>query len=437
MMRRLVRLPFVRAGAPVFAATLLWQLSNFVFNAAGARLLGPATYGSLAAAVGLLYLVNPLLITIQTVASRETTAYISSGRLSELRGAMWFYGRRLFIVGVVMSLALMAASPWISGFLRIDTVGPIIVLAAALPIWCVALLQRGVLQGSQRFGRLAISTAVESLAKIATAIALLSLFWRGATGGMLAVVAGAASAVAVGGLMLRYLPYGDVRHIPRVHPARYSLVTLAILALLAVLLSTDTLAAKHYMSSSTAGLYAGVSICGKIVYFITSVLSIYLFPLFSAHHDRGEDARKRLGAALAVVLGGTLVIAGVFSLEPQLVVIPLLGGKFGAADQYVALAGVAFGLYGCVYLSAMYLLAQRQSGVIAVLGAATVALILGLYASHSTIPQLLHVLIATFGLTATALTTWAMLRKPVHPTHVATLEGRRVERAVEATLAST
>jgi O-antigen/teichoic acid export membrane protein len=431
MIGRLARMPFVRAGAPVFAATLLWQLSNFVFNAAGARLLGPATYGSLAAAVGLLYLVNPLLITIQTVASRETTAYISSGRLAELRGAMWFYGWRLGGASVVAFIALAAASPWISGFLKIDTTGPIVVLAAALPLWCIALLQRGVFQGSQRFGRLAISTAVEAVAKIASAIALLTLFWRGATGGMLAVVVGASSALLVGALMLRYLPYSEVRHVPRVHPARYTVITLATLVLLAVLLSTDTLAAKHYMSPETAGLYAGVSICGKIVYFITSVLSIYLFPLFSAHHDRGQDARRRLGVALAIILGGALVIVGVFSVAPQLVVTPLLGDKFGAADQFVGLAGFAFGLYGCVYLCAMYLLAQRQAAVIAVLGVAAGGLVVGLYASHNSIPQLLHVLIVTFGLTAGTLTTWAMLRKPARAQSIE-LDGARAAGAMAA-----
>ncbi len=431
MIARLARMPFVRAGAPVFAATLLWQLSNFVFNAAGARLLGPSTYGSLAAAVGLLYLVNPILTTIQTVASRETTAYISSGRLAELRGAMWFYGWRLGGAGVVAFVVLVAASPWISSFLKIDTVGPIIVLAAALPLWCIALLQRGVFQGSQRFGRLAISTAVEAVAKIASAIALLTLFWRGATGGMLAVVAGASSALLVGALMLRYLPYSEVRHVPRVHPALYTVITLATLVLLAVLLSTDTLAAKHYMSPATAGLYAGVSICGKIVYFITSVLSIYLFPLFSAHHDRGQDARKQLGLALAAILGGAVLIAGVFTVAPQLVVTPLLGDRFSAAGQFVGLAGFAFGLYGCVYLCAMYLLAQRQAAVIAVLGVASVALIAGLYASHSTIPQVLHVLIVTFGLTAGTLTTWAMLRKPAHAPTIE-LDGARVALAAGA-----
>lgn len=429
MISKLVRTPFVRAGAPVLAATLLWQMSNFVFNAAGARLLGPATYGSLAAAVGLLYLVNPLLVTIQTVASRETTAYISSGRLSELRSAMWFYGWRLGAAGVVAFVALAVASPWISGFLKIDTTGPIIVLAAALPLWCIALLQRGVFQGSQRFGRLAVSTAVEALAKIASAIALLTLFWRGATGGMVAVVVGAGCALVVGSLMLRYLPYSEVRHTPRVHPARYSLITLATLILLAVLLSSDTLAAKHYLSPETAGLYAGVSICGKIVYFITSVLAIYLFPLFSAHHDRGQDARKTLGIALAAILGGAVVLAAIFNAAPQLVVSPLLGTKFAAAGQFVELAGIAFGLYGCVYLCAMYLLAQRQSAVIAVLGAAAAGLLVGMHTSHSTIPQLLHVLIATFGATAVVLATWAMVHKPAR-SRALELDGTRATATV-------
>lgn len=431
MIGRLARMPLVRAGGPVFAATLLWQLSNFVFNAAGARLLGPATYGSLAAAVGLLYLVSPILTTIQTVASRETTAYIGSGRLAELRGAMWFYGWRLGGAGVVAFVALGAASPWISGFLKINTTGPVIVLAAALPLWCIALLQRGVFQGSQRFGRLAVSTAIEAVAKIASAIALLTLFWRGATGGMLAVVIGAASALLVGSLMLRYLPYSEVRHVPRVHPARYTVITLATLVLLAVLLSTDTLAAKHYMSPETAGLYAGVSVCGKIVYFLTSVLSIYLFPLFGAHHDRGQDARKQLNIALAMILGGALLVAGVFSVAPQLVVTPLLGDRFGPAGQFVGMAGFAFGLYGCVYLCSMYLLAQRQAAVITVLGVAAGGLIVGLYASHSTIPQVLHVLIVTFGLTAGTLTAWAMLRKPARAQSIE-LDGARAAGAIAA-----
>jgi O-antigen/teichoic acid export membrane protein len=409
MIRRILTLPVLRAGAPLFAATLLWQLSNFVFNAAGARLLGPVSYGSLAAAVGLLYLLNPLLLTIQTVASRETTAYVSTDRAPDIRAAMWFYGRRLGVAGLVTCLAIVIASPWISDFLKIGTPAPVVVLAAAVPLWCIASLLRGIFQGSQHFGRLAISTAVEAIAKISSAIVILSLFWRGATGGMIAVVIGAAGALLVSSLMASYLPYTENHRTPTVHPGRYTLITLAALGLLAILLSTDTLAAKHYLSPADAGLYAGVSICGKIVYFVTSVLAIYLFPIFSAQHDRGRDARGGLGLSLAFVLGGSIIFAGLFSVEPQLVVTPLLGSKYAAACQYVGLAGIAFGLYGCVYLSAMYLLARRQSAVIAILGVSVALFLFLLYQSHSSISQLLHVLIIVFSCTGAALVAWAML----------------------------
>jgi O-antigen/teichoic acid export membrane protein len=409
MIPRALRLPVVRAGAPLFAATLFFQLANFVFNAAGARLLGPVSYGSLAATVGLTYLLNPLTSTIQTVASRETTAYITGRRSADLHAAMWFYGRRIEIVAILGCLAIVAASPWISSFLKIGTPVPVMILGAVYPLSCITLLLRGIFQGSQRFGRLAISTAVEGVAKILAAVAILSFFLRSATGGVLAMIISSTTALVVSALMTRHLPRAVVPHVPRAHPGKYALVTVTTFALLAILLSVDTLAAKHYLSPATAGLYAGVSICGKIVYFVTSVVAIYLFPMFSAQHDRGHDGRRQLALSLTVVAGGALVFAGLFALVPRVVVMPLLGGKYAAADQFVGLSGVVFGLYGCINLVATYLLAQRRIAVIAVLGVAVAVLFALLYVSHSSIMDLLRALLLTFGCTTAALVVWVML----------------------------
>ncbi len=77
----------------------------------------------------------------------------------------------------------------------------------------------------------------------------------------------------------------------------------------------------------------------------------------------------------------------------------------------------------------MYLLAQRQSAVIAVLGAAAAGLLVGMHTSHSTIPQLLHVLIATFGATAVVLATWAMVHKPAR-SRALELDGTRATATV-------
>ena len=70
---------------------------------------------------------------------------------------------------------------------------------------------------------------------------------------------------------------------------RYSVTALVTYGLLAVMLSSDTLIAKHYLSSHQAGLYAGVSLAGKIAYFAASSLFVVAFPLFSRQHDQGTD----------------------------------------------------------------------------------------------------------------------------------------------------
>ena len=85
------------------------------------------------------------------------------------------------------------------------------------------------------------------------------------------------------------------RGLQRRHPARigvpvssgYSVTALLTYGLLALMLSSDTLIAKHYLSNHQAGLYAGVSLTGKIAYFAASSLFVVAFPLFSRHHDQG------------------------------------------------------------------------------------------------------------------------------------------------------
>ena len=73
---------------------------------------------------------------------------------------------------------------------------------------------------------------------------------------------------------------------------RYSVTALVTYGLLALMLSSDTLIAKHYLSNHQAGLYAGISLAGKIAYFAASSLFVVAFPVFSRHHDRGPAAES-------------------------------------------------------------------------------------------------------------------------------------------------
>jgi O-antigen/teichoic acid export membrane protein len=406
------RTALLRGGALVVASTAVWHCSNFAFNAVGARFLGPSQYGVLAASISLLYLVSPVVVSIQTVASREATASRAAGEWVQLRHRLRRVGARLGVSGAVAAAVLAGLSPQASRFLRIGSPLPVVLTALTLPLLAVTHLQRGVLQGIQRFGRFAASTVTEAVSKLLAAVLLFGLLWRNPAAGTLSVLVAAGCGFGVNIALLRFLPKGRPEGRATRTSSRYSATVLATLVLLALLMSEDILVAKRYLDPHAAGLYAGVSIVGKIVFFATSTLSLILFPVFSARHEAGRDSRAGLVAALGLVAGGASLLALVFFAAPQLVLTPLLGGSFAAAEPYLGWMGIAFALYAMTHLVATYLLAQRRANVVAVLATVALLQVVGFWSFHGGILQLIHVLIATFAVAAAALIGVALLRRP-------------------------
>jgi O-antigen/teichoic acid export membrane protein len=392
----------MRGGALVMAATLLWHASNFAYNSLGAHALGPSQYGALAAVVALLYVVSPLLFSVQTLASGVAARLTETGNWDRLAGLLRYYTRRLAVAAVVLTILLLPTSEAVARALHLPSALPVILVFATLPLAVVVNVQRGALQGSRRFGRYAGSTAVEAVAKVGVAVALI-LLWPTVEGALLAVLAGLICAGIAHFGLLRFLPrrpspLGGVRH-----PTGESAATLASLSLLALLFSVDVIVAKHFMSAHDAGLYAAVSLCGKIVFFATSGLNWLLFPLFSAIHQRGGSGRQAFLAGLAVLLAVSAAIATVEFTVPSLVVTPLVGTRYAAATHYIGLMAIAFGLYGAVYLASLYLLSRKRIAGVAVLAVAAVAQLGGLAAFHRTVFDVAWVELVVFGAAAAVL----------------------------------
>jgi len=163
------------------------------------------------------------------------------------------------------------------------------------------------------------------------------------------------------------------------------------------MLSSDTLVAKHYLSDYQAGIYAGVSLTGKITYFAASSLFIIAFPVFSRHHDQGEASAKWILTACGIVCLTTTAIAVVFALQPAWVVIPLLGSRYRGAEAYVPWMAAVFGLYALGYLISIYLLARKRREVIAVLSLAVVVQFAAFFYWHTSTTRLMEALATAFG----------------------------------------
>jgi O-antigen/teichoic acid export membrane protein len=318
----------------------------------------------------------------------------------------------VFFGGIAAGAALFArVSPRVSNPLRAYGLMELGIAAAALLVFLLLRVYAALYAPLyDRFSsNLPVLVAIKAVlaceagTKVAVAVALLVWLWPTVEAGLLAVVAGAAVAAAASVLLLRFLPRARAPVEPIPHPYAYSLTTLLSLVLLALLLSVDVLAAKRYLPGSDAGLYAAVSLCGKIVFFATSAFSVVLFPFFSARQEEGRDSRRHLAVALAAIAGVSGALVAVYFLVPSVVVRPLYGDRFEAAGDYLGWIGVAYACYAFVYLTAMYLLSQQQARGTGMLAVAVLAQLAALYTFHSSIWAIIGVQLGTFAATAAVL----------------------------------
>ncbi|HZT85469.1 MAG TPA: hypothetical protein VE984_08640 [Gaiellaceae bacterium] len=405
-----IRWPYVRSGGVVLAATLVWHASNFGFNSVVARLLGPSGYSELAATVALLYVASPVLVSIQTVTSRASTALTVAGEEGAVRPMVRASTRRLALVAGLTSVGAAAVSPLIGDLLRLRSGIPVAVVAAGLSLSLVTHCQRGALQGTGRFSRFAASTVVEGLAKVCGAAAILLLANRSVEAAAAAIPFAAACGLVANRTLLRGLPdSGAGLHAVAGPVERGSGSTLATFILLALLLSADVFAARHFLPGHEAGLYAAVSLCGKVAYFATSAIPVFLFPSFSARRERGGDGRRLLAAGMAIVVAVCAAIAAGYTVAPRLVLDPLFGARYAGAAGYLGEIAIAFGAYAITYLSATYLVACRSRAGAVILAAAATAQVTSLLLAHSSVASIVHVQMAVLGAAAVATSMAAFL----------------------------
>ena len=406
--RLAVRRSLLRGGTLVLGSTLVWHASNFAFNSVTAHLLGPADYSELAAVVALLYLASPLLVSLQAMASGAATSFTVAGETGRIRGALSYHLRRLAFAGLLAGGAIALASTAIARFLRVDSGLPIAILGAGLCLSLLTHCQRGVLQGTMRFGRYSLSTLTEAVVKIVAAVVLVAAVSTTVEAAVASVALAACVAFVVNALLLRFLPAGPRARVETPVLARYRGPTLATFVLLSALLSADVLAANRYLPAVAAGVYASVSLSGKIVFFATSALSLVLFPHFTERRERGLDARRELAAATGAVSLCSVALAGVYFLVPGAVVRPLFGAGFAGAEPYLGWIALAFGFYAVAYLSATYLLANGRWAGAAALAVAVLGQLAGLYTFHDTVGHVVAVQVVVLGGAAAALLALAL-----------------------------
>jgi hypothetical protein len=254
--------------------------------------------------------------------------------------------------------------------------------AAAVPVtavlWMILSVERGALQGFQRYKLVAWSIIGEAAGRLGFALLLV-----GAGGDVTGAFIGTPLSFVAMGLVLaaalsHHLPDEDG------HPLRELLAgawwPVIALTLLFVLQEVHVIVVKHEADGDTAGAYAVAAVAAKAIVWVAVGLGMYLLPETARRSRGGEDARPILRRTLALIAVCAVPMVLIYAVAGE----PLLGAVFGEDLDEAAGAlpwlGLAMALLACSYLSVQFLLAMHRHRFVAVLAVAAVAEVIVLLA---------------------------------------------------------
>lgn len=354
---------FGRAGG-LAAAVIVSNVIALAFTIVFARLLGAGGYGSLAALLSAFIILMVPGSALQIAVAREIS---SAGRNGGAGVRHWI--SRIALGAVLVAIAAVALRDVLGAILNVDQVWA----AAAVPVcaflWMIVSVERGALQGYQRYRVVAGSIVGEALARLGFGV-LLVLAGLDVTGAFLATPL---ALVAIALLLARPL----ARELPRRRDRRPLLELLAGawipvvgLTLLFALQEVHVIVVKHEVSDELAGSYGVAAVAAKAIIWVAVGLGMYLLPEAARRSHEGIDPQPVLMRTLTLIALAALPMVAIYAVaaEPLLRVVfgPDLTGAAGALPWL----GLAMALLACAYLSVQYLLALGRASFIWVLAVA-------------------------------------------------------------------
>src|SRR5260221_12658400 len=366
------------------------NLSNFfayLYHVVFGRLMGPESYGTLAATLAFIGFVSSAVTFFSIVIVKFVSAADAKHKESLLR---WFF-RKSLMIGIIIGVLSVAITPWLSSFLHIDSK----ILFLAGPIFLVTLLSlvfKSHLQGILKFTQFVIILNTEMIGRLVFGFVFVYLGWD-----VFGAMVGLLISLIVGALLGRlYLKNHVLSKLPEFSVdakkiATYSLPILISSFATNSLLSSDVLLIKHFFEPRDAGIYASIATIGKIVFYAAAPLNAVMFPMVSQKHANGEKYMKVFLSSIGLTLAMSLSVLMLFLIIPHFIVGSLYGDRYSDAASNILWYGIFMTFFTLSTLVLNFFLSIGKTKLVYVAFLAAVAQVLGIWFYHDSLFSVIQI----------------------------------------------
>ncbi len=379
-------------------------LGSYAYNFLMARMLGAEGYGELQSVLALIAILGIPLAALSTVIIKCVAGFAAQNEQGKIAYLLVGLSKKIFLIGTMFFILFLIIKNWLSGFLNLTSVVPLIVLAVVMLVSLLSSVNNAFLQGLQKFKQFSIVSFLSVLIKILLGYYFVKFGFY---------VSGALGAVALSGLagyVLAWLPLkflfsyknnGERRFAaPQDMPVtrQYLMPVFVTFFFMTWMMNIDIILVKHFFNPAAAGQYAALAVIGHIIFFVIGPLVAVMFPMSVAAHTNQGDHRKILKNSAGIALVAGMIAVAAYFLLPRLIVKIIVGSQFLEIAPYLGWFGLAMLFYSLVYLISQYLLAINQTRFIWLLAGAGVLQLVLILIWHASIWQLVWIMDGVMGL---------------------------------------
>ncbi len=385
---RALRQKLLGGSLTLLAGSGLVGVTNLIYNVVTARMLGPTGFAHATAVYTLLMLASAITLSFQVVCAK----YVASHETDAEKAAIFSrLHMQAWMAGLGIGLLLFLFNHTLQRYLNLPNPILISLLALGTAFYIPLGVRRGYIQGVHAFTALAVNFMLEGLARLGGAY-LLILFGLGVRGAVLASVI----AVIASYFLAKPSPplqFG-ARRIPM--PFGEGVQAIVFFSGQVVINNFDIVLVKHFFASNEAGIYAAVSLVGRLVNMCAWSVVNTMFPVSAATRSSDREARPVLFMSLFLVfLILSVLILGLWAI-PSFLWRTLFGahfelGNYGGLAALLILYAITTGIYSLSSVLITYEMSRKIANTSWIQLAFSGALVLGICVFHQNLRQVIFV----------------------------------------------
>jgi O-antigen/teichoic acid export membrane protein len=353
---------FLKNNAIYFCGTLIVSIFNYIYHPVLGRMMSVEEFGEVQTLISLFsQLAIPVgifgIIVLNIVSNQKTKEGSRETILMLYKFSM--------MIAIVIGSLIIICSPFLKSFFNFSSFYPFISLAAILFFGFLLAFRVSVLQAAQNFKIVSIGQIFASAGKLIFAVILVYAGWSSFGAISAIILAQIAAFLYIAPKAKKVFDFNgwnikiDMEKIKK--ELKYGSLILIVSLCVTFLYTADVMIVKHYFPSETAGLYSGVAIIARIIFFITGSVVGVLLPSVKLEDEGNSNSNSKIlkkSLFLIFSMSGTALI--IFSFFPEFIIKILIGERYLTYAYLLPRLSLLLFLTSVINLLFYYLLAIRN-----------------------------------------------------------------------------